>query len=267
MELAPSKYGKFEVKSAAEALTWGYLWLLYSKGGGGKTTLAGGVADSPEDCPVLFIDAEGGTKAIAHRAGVEVILVSTWDEMLDLTRTIITDPDLKWKTIVIDNLSELVQYAIIKIVGNANDNISQPKWGDMARAVEAMVRDYRDLARKRNINVILLGWDIIDEDRAKRAVLTLQSSPMLQKDLPGIIDIIAHIDPIDGDQTKRTLVMETAAQTISKFRRNATGTALTIPHRITYGLNNLPMADILGALKWGRPFDEKKYPKLNQATR
>lgn len=253
-----AKYGRFEVGSAAEAAAWGYCMLLFSKGGGGKTTLAGGAADSPEDCPVLFVDAEGGVKAISHRTNVDVIAVKNWDEIKELTKQFKADPNLKWRTIVLDNLSEFVQLATTKIVGGT-DAPSWPEWGAMAREVLALVRDYRDLARMRGINSIIIAWDSVEEDKAKRSVLTVNATPKLQEDLPGIVDIIGHIDPIDGQPDKRLLNFEPSTRTIQKFRRNTSDAGKTIPHKIVYTVDNLPMADILAALKRGVPFPVEKY--------
>ena len=252
------KYGRFEVKSAAEAKTWGYCIMLFSRAGSGKTTLAGSAADSPDDSPVLFVDAEGGVKAISHRPDVDVIAVKSWDEIKELTARFKADPNLKWKTIVLDNLSEFIQLATLKVVGGVAAP-SWPEWGEMAREVLGLVRDYRDLARMRGINSIIIAWDSIEEDKAKKSQLTLNATPKIQGDLPGIVDIIGHIDPIDNQPDKRLLNFEPSSRTIQKFRRNTSDTGKTIPHKIVYTVDNLPMSDILAALKRGVPFPVEKY--------
>jgi hypothetical protein len=253
-----TSYGKFEVKSAAEAVTWGYCILLFSRAGSGKTTLAGGAADDPADGPVLFIDAEGGTKVISHRPEVEVITVHSWDEIKELTSLLKRDTNLRWKTIVLDNLSEYVQLVTTKVVGGVAQP-SWPEWGEVAREIVQLVRDYRDLARTRGINSIIIAWDSAEEDKAKRPLLTIAATPKIQGDLPGIVDIIGHIDPIDGQPDKRLLNFEPSSRTIQKFRRVPSETGKTIPNKIIYSVDNLPMADILRALKRGVPFPVEKY--------
>lgn len=258
-EKAISKYGTFEVHSAAETKTWGYSMMLISRPGGGKTTLAGSAADSPEDSPVLFVDAEGGVKAISHRKDVDVISVKTWDEVKTLTAKFKADPNLPWRTIVLDNLSEFTTLATAKIVGGVAAP-SWPEWGAVAREILVLVRDYRDLARSRGINSIIIAWDSLEEDKAKRAFLTLNATPKIQEDLPGIVDIIGHIDKLDGQPDIRVLNFEPSTRTIQKFRRDVSDTGRSIPHKITYSLDNLPMGDILAALKRGVPFPVNKYP-------
>jgi hypothetical protein len=265
---AVSRYGEFEVKSAAEAVAWGYCILLFSRAGSGKTTLAGSADDSPEDSPVLFVDAEGGTKVISHRPNIDVITVKSWDEIKSITSRLKLDPNLKWRTIVLDNLSEFIQLATTKIVGGSAAP-SWPEWGSVAREVLALVRDYRDLARTRGLNSIIVAWDSTEEDKAKRPLLTLSATPKLQGDLPGIVDIIGHIDPINGQPDKRLLNFEPSTRTIQKFRRVPSDTGRTIPHKIVYGIDNLPLPDILAALKRNVPFPTDRYvpPTTSSRTR
>lgn len=246
--------------SAAEALAWGYCLAFFGPAGAGKTTLAGAAADSPQDSPVLFLDAEGGVKAISHRKDVKVIPVTSWLEIKRFTAELKKDSNPPWKTIVLDNLSEFVQLAITQIVGNSTDQTSLPKYGDMAREVLALVRDYRDIARIKGLNTIIIAWDEVEEDKAKRPLLTFNATPKLQGDLPGIVDIIGHIDKIDGMPDRRILNFEPSNRTIAKFRRSTSDSANTIPHKIHYTLDNLPMGDILASLKRGVEFPLTKYP-------
>lgn len=255
------KFGNFPISSAGASADLGYCILLYSRGGGGKTTLAGSADDSPEDRPVLFIDAEGGVKAISHRKDVQVITVSSWRDIKALTADIIKSPNLPWKTIVLDNLSEFVQLAVTQIVGNATDGVSQPKYGEMAREVLALVRQYRDLARYKKVNVIIIAWDSPEADETGRRITTINATPKLQKDLPGIVDIIGYISPVDGQPDRRILTFEQSTRTIAKFRRNTSDAARTIPLQIYYGVDNLPMPDILAALKRGKEWPADKYPR------
>lgn len=263
----PEKFAGFDIHSARESMDDGYCIMLYSKGGGGKTTLAGSADDSPEDKPVLFIDAEGGVKAISHRKDVQVISIKDWAEIKKLKDEIIKAPTLPWKTIVLDNLSEFVQLATNAIVGSATDQVSQPKYGEMAREILAMVRQFRDLARHRKINVIIIAWDSTEKDESGRLTSTINATPKLQKDLPGIVDIIGYISPIDGQPDKRLLTFESSTRTISKFRRNTSDTAKTIPLQIVYGVDNLPMPDILAALKRGKEWPSSKYPRPTSNSR
>lgn len=261
MAVEQRQFGNFVVTKASDAARLGYCILLYSRGGGGKTTLAGSADDSPDDSPVLFLDAEGGTKAISHRGNVDVITVKDWTDIKRVTADIVAAPELEWKTIVLDNLSEYVQLATTKIVGNATDQVSQPKYGDMAREVLALVRTYRDLARHRGVNVVIIAWDSPEKDETGKLMTTINATPKLQKDLPGIVDIIGYISPVDGRPDLRLLSFEPSSKTISKFRRNTSDAARTIPFTIYYSLDNLPLPDIFAALKRGVNWPESRYPR------
>lgn len=240
--------------------------MLYSKGGDGKTTLAASLATNPADSPVLFIDAEGGTKVVKHLKDIEVMSVDNWDQIVKIKAELLKMPaeNFPWKTIVIDNLSEIIQLATNKIVGNATEQTSQPKYGEMAREIVALVRDLRNvLARKRGVNLVIIAWDSFEKDElAGRAIYTLRGTPMLQRDLPGIMDHIAHIESIDNHPDARRLRFENSSRTISKLRASADKAHLSIPKVIDYRLANMPLVDIVAALRRGVDFPVAKYPKI-----
>lgn len=260
------KFGRFSVRKASDDVNLGSCLLLYSQGGSGKTTLAASAADSPPDAPVAFFDAEGGTKVISDRRDVDVIDVKTWKDIKDLEQQCVRTPEqIPWKTIVLDNLSEYIQLATNQIVGNATDQVSQPKWGEMAREVLALVRSFRDLSRMHGLNVVIIAWDSDEKEENGRIKKHLAATPKIQKDLPGIVDIIGWITAIDGQPDKRLITFEPSTRTIAKFRRNRTDAARTIPHQITYGLDDLPLPHIFNALRRGVPFPTVKYPAVQQA--
>lgn len=244
----------------------GSFFMLYSKGGDGKTTLAGSLRLSEADSPVLFIDAEGGSKVIKHLKDIDVLSVDSWDQVLAIKNDLLRTPpgNLYWKTVVIDNLSEIIQLATNKIVGNATDQTSQPKYGTMAREIIALVRDLRNvLARKRGVNLVVIAWDSFEKDElAGRAIYTLRGTPMLQRDLPGIMDHIAHIESIDGHPEARRLKFENSARTISKLRASADEAPRSIPGVIDYTVDKMPLVDVVAALRRGVKFPVAKYPKI-----
>lgn len=253
-------FGTFKVTSAAHAATYGYCFLLTSPKGGGKTSLAASLDDYELERPVLMVDAEGGSKAISHRAGVDVIQVFDWDEVRRLTDGFISSKEpLRWKTIALDNLSAIVTFARVKVTKSEIDGVTQPEWLTIANMVLSLVGDYRNLARTRGINSILVAWDSIEEDKAHKPYQHVQATPMIQRDLPGMVDIVGHIDIIDGKPDQRMLVLEPSTHTINKFRRNPKGTALTVPYRLPYGVDNFPLGDIMAALKHGVEFPVSKY--------
>lgn len=240
---------------------------LYSRGGGGKTTLTAGAAENEADGPVLMIDAEGGSKAVSDRKGIDVVSIASWSELEKVVDDIIkqvTAKTIPYKTFTFDNLSEYAQLAKSSVCGT--NQPTQPQWGEINRRMIKLVRDLRNLASKNPVNVLFICWDSTERDETNKLIYKLQFTPQLQKEYPGMIDIIGYIMPIDGDPDHRELSFEFSSKTDAKLRRNMSAAARSIPYRIRYGLDNLPMADILNSLRRGATFPKEKYPASTQRT-
>lgn len=253
------KFGRFEVVSAATFQSSGAFMFLYARGGGGKTTLAASLHASDQDSPVVIFDAEGGSKVVNDIPDVQVIPVKTWKDLDDLEDQIKRTPVLPWKTIILDNESEFCQLCVNAVTGNEEDQVTQPEWGSVQRKMLAHVRFYRDLAAQRGINVIMICWDVTERDETNKLVAKLNFIPSLQKSLPGVVDIIGYIQGIDNDPDHRILDFSFSTKTDAKFRRNTSDAARSIPLKLVYGLDNLPLIDIMNSLKRGEKFPADKY--------
>lgn len=261
-EAVPAKsvlHAKFGIQPVAAMADAGACMFIYSKGGGGKTTLAASAATTFG--PVLVLDAEGGTKAISHMKDVEVLPATSWRDAKEFRRAIEQTPvaDIPWGTIVFDNMSEFSELAIREIAGS--DQPTWPEYGELKRQILDFVRYFRNLAAKPGApNIIFLCWDVNDKDETQKMMYRLNFTPAVQKDLPGIVDIIGYIMPIDGDPDHRRLSFEISTKTDAKLRRNMGKAARSIPYQIYYGLDNLPLGDILAALRTDTDFPKAKYP-------
>ena len=210
----------------------------------------------------MFLDAEGGTRAISHREDIDVLSVNSWRKIQDVHN------ELKrgghgYKTIVYDNLSE---YAVLCIQGIAGiaDQPEIQEWGKSNRAILNLVREGRDMARFQDINVVFIAWDVQDKDEMGRPLLNAAFTPGIQKELPGIVDTIGHISVADQKSGLRLLSFNPGPRTIAKFRRSQDEAALKIPFEIYYGLDNMPMPDILRVIKEGGDWPANKYPAPRQ---
>ncbi len=252
-------FGPFKVRRASDYQDAGSCMFLYSRGGGGKTTLAASLAESPADSPVCIFDAEGGAKVVNDRPDVQVVEIPSWKELDRLEEYIKRTADLPWKTLIFDNESEYMQQCINEVAASDEDQVTQPEWGSIQRKMRAHIRFYRDLAKTRNINVIFICWDVTDKDETNRMVQKLNFIPSLQKEIPGLVDIIGYITGIDGDPDHRNITFAFSSKTDAKFRRNRSDAARSVPSNIMYGLDNLPLPDIINAIRRGVTFPATKY--------
>jgi hypothetical protein len=239
----------------------GVVMAFYGAGGSGKTTLASQIALVEDGAPVLFLDAEGGTSSIAHMDNVDVVDIGSWKQLMEVSQAVSTDESLPYKSIVIDNLTEIQSVNMRGIVGNA-----LPEWTHWNRSTSDMlrlIRMYRELARFRGINVLFLVWEKIDKNentgRMRRGV---NFTPSLANSFPGIVNTVGYITTVKNPPLyTRCLSFAPDPDYDSKFRRAPTDASNDIPHEIYYNINEYPLVDIINTVRYGKPWPKGKYLK------
>lgn len=125
--------------------------VIYGRPGTGKTTLA---ASFPT--PALFIDClEKGSESISDVKGVSVIKVKDWDDIIKVYWLIKKNPN-KFKSVIIDTLSNAQNLAIMKVMEEHNKEVDRAKlgnwgtmtkqmWGQVSTLVKGIIWDFRDL--------------------------------------------------------------------------------------------------------------------------
>lgn len=125
---------------------------IYGEYGVGKTWLAGSAADVADMCPILFINAEAGTKSIFNgkianaEENITFIPVETYDQFNSIYKYLraisstndaeriaqanermfgdsLRDITTKFKTVIIDSLSEIDNKSFNSILGVSANNI------------------------------------------------------------------------------------------------------------------------------------------------
>jgi len=134
--------------------------LFYGRAGTGKTTVA---ATFPK--PLLILDIrEKGTDSVSEVEGVDVIQVTDWAEFESIYWYLVS-PQNKYKTVVIDAVSQLQDFAVESIVaegGRSDGLVSKAQWGKAAGILKTWMINYRDLVDQ-NLNVVFLAHDRVHE--------------------------------------------------------------------------------------------------------
>lgn len=131
--------------------------LIYGDTGAGKTRFAGSASEVPEMSPVLFIDVEGGTFTLEScYPEVEVVRIRSWAELQPIYDDLY-DGKWRYKTVVIDSLSELQQFNMETIMldlqkkgrksgGEVEIDVpDQREWGISRGQIRRTVTAFRDL--------------------------------------------------------------------------------------------------------------------------
>lgn len=248
--------GGLTVKNTANVEQLGTNWTLYGPGGAGKTTLPAGLHDT-EYGPVIYGAAESGLIVIKH-LGVPYVDFAKWSDCTAMLAAFKGPNKPPYKTVVLDNLSEMLQLAIYS---EAPDGMpTQPQWNKITNKVLGLVRDWRDLTKIMDLNVFFLAWDADERDEIGTVKKDINFTPALRKAYPGIVDTVAHISTPQNKPDLRLISFQPGPKTISKFRRAPTSNAMNVPYNIYYGLKNLPMYDIIATIKGDKPFPLDKYP-------
>lgn len=251
-----SKIGILEIKNTGNVEQLGTNWTLYGPGGAGKTTLPAGLHDT-EYGPVLYGAAESGLIVIKH-LGIPYVDIARWSDaeaMLNAFKSATPPP---YKSVVLDNLSEMAQLAVYS---EAPDGMpTQPQWNKITNKMLHIVREWRDLTKIRDLNVFFLAWDADERDEVGTVKKDINFTPALRKAYPGIVDTVGHLSTPQNKPDMRRLSFEPGPKTIAKFRRAPTSNSMQVPFNIYYGLNNLPMYDVIATIKGDKPWPAEKYP-------
>lgn len=197
--------------------------LVYGVPGAGKTTFCASAADVPQCSPVLLVDVGAGSRSIAHRDDIDVIVPQSWEEMGEILAYLRT-PASPYRTVIVDTLSELsdrcMQFvlrgnkrALPLMTKEAND------YAEVNRRMLSIIRAYRDLATAKGCNVLFTAWEVDRDLPKENTTLTRvrpDLSPAVIEGTYGILDSVVRLTHRQG---KRMLTLRGSGQALlAKFR-------------------------------------------------
>lgn len=231
--------------------------------GSGKTTFACSAAGSKHGGKTLLLDSEAGSKVVKEqiqKGDVVPARIARWIDIYNLTTEFKSGRHRgKWGTVVIDNLCE-IQRQHLKYVTPVGEAPEFKQWNQNTNAMRDLVRDWRAIAETQGINVFFIGWDG-DDDGKVVVKKSISMTPALQKEFPGIVDTIGMLSPVDGKPDLRVIDFTPSTRSIAKFRRSRNDNARKIPYKIQYGLDGIPLADMLASIRVGAVWPDAKYKK------
>lgn len=258
--------------------------LIYGKQGAGKTTLAASAVDVPQMNDVLMIDAERGdlviqdNPRIRNHDKVKRIETTTFlqvgrvqeflkahcvhrdannvqklkDNQAWLTGVSAAEIEEPWrfKTVIIDTLTEIEMYNMYSLMGiaqdallmGAKDDIDVAGWDEFRKnnmMVQILCRVFRDLP----MHVIFTCHQTYTQDEMKRYHYNVSLTGKLANQVQGLVDIVGYLQRQDTPDEKGNQPTRLNVQPTGRFAAKNRRASFKEPH-----IDDPTMASILKAV-------------------
>lgn len=169
---------------------------FYGKSGTGKTTLA-----STFPGPIILLDIrDEGTDSISDVEGIKVREIEDFDDFEDSYHWLKKDKASRYKTVVVDTVSQLQQLVVGEIIGEkgrggkkAGDwgSMTKQDWGAVSGKMKEWLVNYRDLT-KSGYQVVFIAQDRVfnmgDEEEAPDNQIAPEVGPALSPAIAKVLN-------------------------------------------------------------------------------
>lgn len=180
------------------------LWVLYGKSNSGKTYVA-----STFPKPMLYLQiGDDGSNTIANVEGVDALPITTVKQLLEVAQALLKDK--KYKTVVGDTFSLLVNEWVEQNVVSKGKRMTQQAWGDVKTDTEELIKAFHRVAKRKN--VILTCHEATDAIEGMEDEISPDVRPSVSKGartyLEGMANYGIHTTKIVKEITKGNKTME-----------------------------------------------------------
>lgn len=183
--------------------------LIYGASGAGKTVFAGTAKNA------IYASAEGGLLSIADKKP-DFVDIKSLKDLTDLYFFLLRE-DHKYKTVVIDSITEINEIIKIEIEKKIGRAMQIQDWGDLSKKIRDIFRKFRDLP----MNVILVAQEmyINDEDKIKKIVPSMNGKAATE--VAYFMDVVGYLH-VEADGT-RWVECESNKKFLTKDRSSKIG--------------------------------------------
>lgn len=194
------KYGGIEAKpvtSEDRGLALG----IYGPGGVGKTTLAATITDSLLGSPALLLDARSNPHVIVSYADrVDTILISQFAQVERVRQDILKDKDFAYKSIILDNVSEMFYMDLRDRYGPTAD-VDWTKHSATTADVLQLVRNWVDLTTTGpRVNVVFVFQEVPETRNVRNQEVSrseIAFNKALQSQIPTLVNFLGRLYQMD----------------------------------------------------------------------
>jgi len=193
--------------------------LLYGEPSAGKTFFYGTAAEWPEEfLPALLVDIDGGWETINNRPEIDITPpIRTVTALQELYNTLSADfskGTKRYKSICLDNISELQKMDMNEVMVDAKRNANNPdkvdidvpsqrEWGKNGERMRKIIRAYRDLP----CHTICMAHFSEREDKMTKVDRIWPGMPgQMRHDILGFFSVAGYISVYEeGGDIKRQI--------------------------------------------------------------
>lgn len=183
-------------KVGSIASSHGIKCILHGPSGSGKTF---SISTIPEPDTVLVLSAEAGLLSIRESASnIDAVVIKTTDDLREAYAMLLGDT--KYKTVVLDSLSEIAQQILSAELETNKDG--RKAYGELNEKAVKLIKSFRDLPGK---NVILICQSEKSQDDQSRVYMgPSMPGKKLAQQLPYLCDLVACVrTKSEGGEVKR----------------------------------------------------------------
>jgi hypothetical protein len=242
---------------------------IYAPGGIGKTTLAATITDSPLGSPALYLNARGNPHVIAsYNDRIDVVNIEKFADVERVRQGILADKDCPYKSVILDNVSEMFYIDLRDLYGPAGDVVWEKHSATTADVLQLM-RNWIDLTTHKGLllNVVFVFQET-PETRTIRGQEVKSRSEIgankaLQGQVPSIVNFLGRLY-ITSDVPPYTRMLDFSP--MEKIHQGKIQVDRSHPTagQIPYEIYNPSLASILDTIRGNQPWPREKHLKTTK---